>query len=264
MFPHYTWGYIIYDAAKFGLPVVPSLYVRVYRHCRRQAYHYRSSLTIREGISPTAVIKKELSWFPHYTWGYIELERAPFKKQVVPSLYVRVYRNTIWDSSGYIGSLTIREGISCVQFFKVWALAFPHYTWWYIGIIKTGAKMNPVPSLYVRVYHVGGARLVFSGCSLTIREGISQRTTPRHAAGQFPHYTWGYIVIFAAECLFQFVPSLHVRVYRKEMQKKTQKLRSLIICECILVIFASSRIPHIKNVKIFQKIHTKKGNQKYE
>ena len=60
------------------------------------------------------------------------------------------------------------------------------------------------------------------------------------------------------------VPSLYVRVYRKEMQKKTQKLRSLIICEGILVIFASSGIPHIKNVKIFQKIHTKKGNQKYE
>ena len=162
------------------------------------------------------------------------------------------------------GSLTIREGISPWHRPFWTSYRFPHYTWGYIEQEQRLHEVKVVPSLYVRVYHLSFSSFVFPWSSLTIREGISHWKRGSSFVRWFLHYTWGYIVIFAAECLFQFVPSLYVRVYRKEMQKKTQKLRSLIICEGILVIFASSRIPHIKNVKIFQKIHTKKGNQKYE
>ena len=214
MFPHYTWGYIIYDAAKFGLPVVPSLYVRVYRHCRRQAYHYRSSLTIREGISPTAVIKKELSWFPHYTWGYIELERAPFKKQVVPSLYVRVYRLSRCTIRQNPRSLTIREGISFFIIIFAVYIMFPHYTWGYIGTPSEIHRAILVPSLYVRVYRVFSFSRSGHLRSLTIRDGISASSRPGRKWIPFPHYTWGYIMLAGRAWCSLDVPSLYVRVYR--------------------------------------------------
>ena len=143
---------------------------------------------------------------------------------------------------------------------------------------------TPVPSLYVRVYRSVCVLYLYRSSSLTIREGISDWIPLDYRFYMFPHYTWGYIVSWPPGLTETPVPSLYVRVYRTENEvlllwdgsftiregiskrnakKKTQKLRSLIICEGILVIFASFRIPHIKNVKIFQK-NTKKGSQKYE
>ena len=218
--------------------------MRVYRGKWYNSVFITSSLTIREGISPTPAARVCAGLFPHYTWGYIDLNPRKLFLLPVPSLYVRVYRKRDeWPKGGH---------------------PFPHYTWGYIVQAVVPFGKIPVPSLYVRVYRREQRRDMRQVSSLTIREGISHWKRGSSFVRWFLHYTWGYIVIFAAECLFQFVPSLYVRVYRKEMQKKTQKLRSLLICEGILVIFASSRIPHIKNVKIFQKIHTKKGNQKYE
>ena len=160
-------------------------------------------------------------------------------------------------------SLTIREGISRCKNELTTCRKFPHYTWGYITRLIRCKPVWRVPSLYVRVYHLSFSSFVFPWSSLTIREGISFKPLYHSAKSPFHHYTWGYIIEFKGDKFSIIVPSLYVRVYRKEMQKKTQKLRSLIICEGILVIFASFRITHIKNVKIFQK-NTKKGNQKYE
>ena len=161
--------------------------------------------------------------FPHYTWGYIVLFAYCICIGLVPSLYVRVYRLKNPQFVIYTSSLTIREGISDWIPLDYRFYMFPHYTWGYIAENNAATCGRSVPSLYVRVYRIMASGAYRDSGSLTIREGISKRNA----------------------------------------KKKTQKLRSLIICEGILVIFASFRIPHIKNVKIFQK-NTKKGSQKYE
>ena len=222
-FPHYTWGYIALFKPEAVIPIVPSLYVRVYRLLVSYSVFYVSSLTIREGISATQRKILKFRRFPHYTWGYIDKVIRMAEDLSVPSLYVRVYRYGSKERTPAKSSLTIREGISRFLSIPFTRLKFPHYTWGYIALKIRNSSYIQVPSLYVRVYRNFRCRVSVSVCSLTIREGISKRNA----------------------------------------KKKTQKLRSLIICEGILVIFASFRIPHIKNVKIFQK-NTKKGSQKYE
>ena len=56
VFPHYTWGYIVYQHMNVSYYAVPSLYVRVYRSFRGLEFLMWRSLTIREGISPLACL----------------------------------------------------------------------------------------------------------------------------------------------------------------------------------------------------------------
>ena len=180
-------------------------------------------------------------------------------------------------------SLTIREGISDFQVCRGRFIPFPHYTWGYIGrgmsdqregivpslYVRVYRKkrreflQKAVPSLYVRVYRTGNGQGGNDNCSLTIREGISCKFLQNCFRDSFPHYTWGYIDSRAGDANERAIPSLYVRVYRGMNPSGLSSICSLIICEGILVIFASCRITHIKNVKIFQK-NTKKGSQKYE
>ena len=80
---------------------------------------------------------------------------------------------------------------------------------------NTSQSKPEVPSLYVRVYRCGNFSPHASGCSLTMREGVSTRATSRADIKRFPHYAWGCIV----HCMYRIwertVPSLCVRVYRE-------------------------------------------------
>ena len=50
-FPHCTWGCIADDFAILNKRLVPSLYVRVYRHLTPQKFREFCSLTVCEGVS---------------------------------------------------------------------------------------------------------------------------------------------------------------------------------------------------------------------
>ena len=90
-----------------------------------------------------------------------------------------------------------------------------------------------VPSLYVRVYRLKDAFFLLWNGSLTIREGISGYLLTTDAGRQFPHYTWGYIVVKNHECKSHHVPSLYVRVYRTLTPGNCFCSRSLTIREGI-------------------------------
>ena len=111
-FPHYMWGYIALPRASGRAKQVPSLYVRVYRTAARIWTRKTSSLTICEGISADPFAPTLKNMFPHYMWGYIATTLFDRVFAPVPSLYVRVYRNIIFDILPFGGSLTICEGIS--------------------------------------------------------------------------------------------------------------------------------------------------------
>ena len=155
-FPHYTWGYIDAKRHAFQKFSVPSLYVRVYRYLASQLNKFRSSLTIREGISKFVFVSPNFYGFPHYTWGYIAIFVYTFHAIEVPSLYVRVYHDVQVRRCLIIGSLTIREGISQMFSAMERQALFPHYTWGYIADFcgKIWSMLR----------------------SLTIREGISMST----------------------------------------------------------------------------------------
>ncbi len=208
---------------------VPSLYVRVYRPRRKVCCMYRSSLTIREGISQVRTDCRNLETFPHYTWGYIAEKPGASWYLWVPSLYVRVYRLFSVIISASRCSLTIREGIS--DFFSaiIDQQTFPHYTWGYIERLRTAAEQLQVPSLYVRVYRKQFVFWYTSRSSLTIREGISMLSASKTDRQKFPHYTWGYIGVSYLNPGEMQVPSLYVRVYRNNADMITA-------CRCSLTI----------------------------
>ena len=174
------------------------------------------SLTIREGISGYLLTTDAGRQFPHYTWGYIVTQWQSNFMTNVPSLYVRVYRCLVFYSFWIYCSLTIREGISELSADERLFISFPHYTWGYITKKTTKARSSKVPSLYVRVYLSLHCTAHKRWSSLTIREGISVCLLFLVPCPVFPHYTWGYIVRSRYDAgLFQ-VPSLYVRVYRRE------------------------------------------------
>ena len=143
--------YIVILSGRHIQRAVPSLYVRVYHKAENCKRARRSSLTIREGISPYLWYGLLLGGFHHYTWGYIAEPQTGWPWQKVPSLYVRVYRTDSSKSKMRYSSLTIREGISSVPGCPVDSISFPHYTWGYIG--KTNQQNDDffVPSLCVSV-----------------------------------------------------------------------------------------------------------------
>ena len=267
-FPHYMWGYIGYPrAAVLSRPVpslyvrvyripyaariisaVPSLYVRVYRIPYAARMSHMCSLIICEGISAKAADIGANCTFPHYMWGYIASARHQPRSGRVPSLYVRVYRpsNERYGPEG--SSLIICEGISDYGTMKTEEPEFPHYMWGYIAVVPFGKIPQTVPSLYVRVYRI--AFISWNGVkrSLIICEGISYYIWLSCVIISFPHYMWGYIVFRPAGRLQKPVPSLYVRVYRKDGYALTVTSCSLIICEGISVIHEenlyTSQFPH--------------------
>ena len=104
------------------------------------------------------------------------------------------------------------------------------------GCIGTGpfrCNRCRVPSLYVRVYHLHWWRIRIQDCSLTVCEGVSQYLTVKPKTATFPHYMWGCIARSSKQSITQEVPSLYVRVYRKELLPDRRLCGSLIVCECI-------------------------------
>ena len=171
--------------------------------------------------------------FPHYMWGYITAPKSKRRKKGVPSLYVRVYRHHQDRGENESRSLIICEGISGMGMQEIRVSSFPHYMWGYIVGCRFSPGFRYVPSLYVRVYRARVDFMRVSGCSLIICEGISPNCVKWSRLAWFPHYMWGYID--AKRHAFQkfSVPSLYVRVYRRESKNIRNSMSSLIICEGI-------------------------------
>ena len=145
-------------------------------------------------------------------WGCIIFHFQPASFAKVPSLYVRVYRNSVRGCQNARGSLTVCEGISpCLAYFNSWKM-FPHYTWGYIAIRRAGIRHNAVPSLYVRVYRYHRQLSATDYGSLIVCEGISMFFVEHERDEQFPHYTWGYIAVVLPDESYINVHSLYVSV----------------------------------------------------
>ena len=222
LFPHYTWGCIVLEFLFCHLHSVPSLYVRVYRAYSANMKLRGGSLTIREGVSRTNAGETTGETFPHYTWGCIKEVTRWQDDTPVPSLYVRVYRIEKDQGTTWSSSLTIREGVSVSGMRGVYEVKFPHYTWGCIDLEKISGYLSKVPSLYVRVYRMDEYRTARQSCSLTIREGVSGWIIILISNRVFPHYTWGCIEYNCYIHDISFVPSLYVRVYRKNTQNRAE------------------------------------------
>ena len=132
VFPHYMWGCIVYIQSIHTGRDVPSLYVRVYRFQEWGEYMRSSSLIICEGVSYFCRFRFSVSVFPHYMWGCLDELQAKFDKIQVPSLYVRVYRASMFHQPPILGSLIICEGVSEKVLSFLYDV-FPHYMWGCIG-----------------------------------------------------------------------------------------------------------------------------------
>ena len=166
-------------------------------------------------------------------WGYIIAGAILGCRELVPSLYVRVYRFKPGDTRINYGSLIICEGISEHVQEAAEMLPFPHYMWGYILKIICYNYHVFVPSLYVRVYRTLEECEKFVERSLIICEGISGFLYCNYRPTKFPHYMWGYIPFSELYHIFNPVPSLYVMVYRLKKLVGTRSERSIIICEGI-------------------------------
>ena len=146
------WGYIAGSAVPLLSTLVPSLYVRVYRHPERVRDMDACSLIICEGISYAKNSIFYSKTFPHYMWGYITKSTRQIAEEFVPSLYVRVYRVITNYQAFSTGSLIICDGISELSADERLFISFPHYMWGYIVLSSYASVIGLVPSLYVRVY----------------------------------------------------------------------------------------------------------------
>ena len=189
------WGYIEEFFSEAVAPLVPSLYVRVYRWTYTRGGTIMGSLIICEGISD---IRGRLSFpvpFPHYMWGYIVSVIVSRIISAVPSLYVRVYRIPYAARMSHMCSLIICEGISAKAADIGANCTFPHYMWGYIGRATKDMGLRAVPSLYVRVYRIMEQWKLKNQSSLIICEGISPLYHSAKSPRRFPHYMWGYIAL---------------------------------------------------------------------
>ena len=164
-------------------------------------------------------------------WGCIGFYGMKDSTLIVPSLYVRVYRASMFHQPPILGSLIICEGVSEKGVLSFLYDVFPHYMWGCIAlkIILTAAAI--VPSLYVRVYRLDFKAFPWISCSLIICEGVSVIYEEDLYTSQFPHYMWGCIGIGTALLQDAMVPSLYVRVYRTFFATLCVSPSSLIICE---------------------------------
>ena len=188
------WGCI--DKLIFFSPFcsVPSLYVRVYRLWKKWGLKDLSSLIICEGVSGGILPVSSAYAFPHYMWGCIASCSLQICSNVVPSLYVRVYRRKKKCFVWWICSLIICEGVSTPADQPRTRLSFPHYMWGCIDGWTGIITMKRVPSLYVRVYRKKPGIYTVNRGSLIICEGVSTRNSHDVFRVKFPHYMWGCIV----------------------------------------------------------------------
>lgn len=103
--------------------------------------------------------------------------------------------------------------------------------WGCIGLAGHIQRSKGVPSLYVRVYRKRFRRNKIKNCSLTIREGVSEKQDDVKKSMQFPHYMWGCIDETTGDVENYSVPSLYVRVYRACLVRRLMCIRSLTIRE---------------------------------
>ena len=101
-------------------------------------------------------------------------------------------------------------------------------------------KSKIVPSLYVRVYRAIGEVSDATDGSLTIREGVSYKAGDKLGWYEFPHYTWGCIGKTGWRKEKYAVPSLYVRVYRRNCRGCGKLQRSLTIREGVSGLSGSS------------------------
>ena len=230
-FPHYMWGCIDNVVKAFNDGWVPSLYVRVYHFIMNNLKTGMSSLIICEGVSDSGGGVTYGRQFPHYMWGCIDIGDCFALSFVVPSLYVRVYRNSDFAIIPIAGSLIICEGVSDWLATYKEVRAFPHYMWGCIEKDFVEIKSKIVPSLYVRVYRACLVRRLMCIRSLTIHEGVSRRQIVGKTEAEFPHYTWGCIITLPTDEYGSYVPSLYVRVYHPAPAGFAWRLGSLTIYE---------------------------------
>ena len=96
------------------------------------------------------------------------MKNVQISEELVPSLYVRVYR-LLWDEGLDLdSSLIICEGVSKSRLFC--------------------PRVYSVPSLYVRVYRRGFCRWGEEVSSLIICEGVSFAYRRVRLSELFPHY----------------------------------------------------------------------------
>ena len=146
------WGCIAENVGSIQKPLVPSLYVRVYRTRKKFSYLYQCSLTVCEGVSVDYKCIADPCMFPHCMWGCIESIKCNLHFKTVPSLYVRVYRNIFNLKTCRNGSLTVCEGVSEPHIYTSGERGFPHCMWGCIEAMFCVMNIQKVPSLYVRVY----------------------------------------------------------------------------------------------------------------
>ena len=185
--------------------------MRVYRLRLSQFITHTSSLIICEGVSTSRCQLKRFITFPHYMWGCIVLLLFCSCIELVPSLYVRVYRTRNLFQFVDTCSLIICEGVSAIS--------------------AASNVISGVPSLYVRVYRPSSLCCSRSISSLIICEGVSCLDFHLSPLNTFPHYMWGCIAASFSSGVLVSVPSLYVRVYRRHRLPRSKKSRSLIICE---------------------------------
>ena len=153
-FPHCMWGCIVHILGGHRNHRVPSLYVSVYRTRGVFSRSNTGSLAVCEGVSQTAGRAETHTEFPHCMWGCIDNMLAISYNDIVPSLYVRVYRKKASGIRIVARSLTVCEGVSPSLSAYSHAFRFTHYMWWCIGNQPRKETSQLVPSLYVRLHFV--------------------------------------------------------------------------------------------------------------
>ena len=165
-------------------------------------------LPIREGVSRDFRNLYSNNSFPPYTGGCIkEVCRRNFK-EVVSSLYGRVYRQRKRKQIVPKSFLPIREGVSSNSLHSAIQKMFPPYTGGCIVEIINCFVLAGVSSLYGRVYRI---RPVWSSnwtSFLPVWEGVSFKAITLTGFLGFPPYTGGCIVtnISIKDATCRFLP----------------------------------------------------------
>ena len=167
------WGCIGAGIYLWEVPVVPSLYVRVYRWTSSQNHQERRSLTVCEGVSGFFLFWRFRTRFPHCMWGCIGRLKSMRFPRMVPSLYVRVYRNRNDKNNSEISSLTVCEGVSSSEMSLGETSEFPHCMWGCIWRQQLRPDRAAVSSLYVRVYRPLCLHIAMLFGSIIVCESVS-------------------------------------------------------------------------------------------
>ena len=230
------WGCIVYDVINIWQMPVPSLYVRVYRRVFGWSAGVSSSLTVCEGVSFWVYVKCWRILFPHCMWGCIAMTYILNPECLVPSLYVRVYRDNQEVQGGRERSLTVCEGVSAFPLSRGVFHMFPHCMWGCIAPRCHSLSLMLVPSLYVRVYRHPHQPTGRNARSLTVCEGVSHNNNNIVERYRFPHCMWGCIDTILSAPSSSQVPSLYVRVYRPTSQNHYKQSSSLTVCEGVSLL----------------------------